>query len=132
MVEGKRSEGKVRQRTLSYLGPVPSLALGIPLSKRRKVESKIGQKINWNKILEQIRAIPLTLNDLSEIRRNQYALAVRARNLELKSGKDARVTPSEIFAQRNEGELTALAKLSARGFQEIFEKVDDQTYRMRL
>src|SRR6267143_6113089 len=56
---GVREKGRVRQKTLCYLGPVAKLGFGIPSDVRRRVERRF--QVDWGKIENGIRRIPLTL-----------------------------------------------------------------------
>jgi len=132
LVEGRRRGGRVRQRVLCYLGPLSTLAYGIPEDVKRRVEEENpSMAFDWNKINGQIRKIPLKFEELSEVRMKQYALAVKARSLRLPL-PEVEVTPSRLFEQRSERELAALAKLAARGFQRMYEELGERRYRMRL
>lgn len=133
VVDGRRSGKTVRQRVLCYLGPLSTLASGIPDDVRRRVERENPDILDWKKIIEQVKRIPLRFEEISDIRKRQYALAVKARNLPLKlPPPEGRVTPRVVFEQRSVGELSALSRLAARGFQETYEELGDRRYRMRL
>ena len=133
LVEGARQGNKITQKTLAYLGPVPSVALGIPDLARKEIQRKIGRKIDWNAISNRIREIPLTFDELNISRQRTLSESVRLRNLRVKRRLDnPRPFPRKIFQERADGELEALAKLSALGFEKTFEKIGDRKYRMRL
>jgi len=132
LVEGRRSAGKVEQKTLSYLGPLAKLAPGISKKTRKKVESDIGTKLDWNAITRAVTKIPLTLQELDELRGDGYSSSLKFRNRRTNILKQPRTFPKEIFRQRARGELKALAKLAAIGFDEMFEQIGERKYRMRL
>ena len=120
LVEGAREGRRVIQRTLCYLGPVSKLVSGVPDDTRRKVGERF--QVDWNKINREIGRIPLTFEELSEARRAQYAVSIRTRQAGFRSHGDL---------PRAEGELSALSRLAATKFREMFEAVGDREYRMR-
>lgn len=120
LVEGAREGRRVIQRTLCYLGPVSKLVSGVPDDTRRKVGERF--QVDWNKINREIGRIPLTFEELSEARRAQYAVSIRTRQAGFRSQGDL---------PRAEGELSALSRLAATKFREMFEAVGDREYRMR-
>jgi hypothetical protein len=115
LVKGVREKERVRQMTLCYLGPVAKLGFGIPNDIRRKVEQRF--QVNWEKIENGIRQVPLTLDEVSQLRRQSFNPAARTRSGPRRS--------------RAKGELSALWKLAAIGFRERFERIGDREYRMR-
>jgi hypothetical protein len=115
LAKGVREKGRVRQKTLCYLGPVAKLGFGIPDDVRRKVEQRF--QVDWEKIENGIRRIPLTLEELSQLRRKNFTPTARTRNGPRRS--------------RAKGELSTLSKLAAIGFRERFKKIGDREYRMR-
>ncbi len=115
LVKGVREKERVRQKTLCYLGPVAKLGFGVPNDTRRKTEQRF--QVNWEKIENGIRQIPLTLEEISLLRRGNLAPTARTRSGPRRS--------------RAKGELSALSKLAAIGFRERFEKIGDREYRMR-
>ena len=121
--EGVSKEGRVRQKTLCYLGPVARIASGIPDKTREKVERQIGS-VDWNKINAAVRAIPVTFEELQDMKRSQLPIALGFR----KSGFQ---NISRGNAPRAEGELSALTAIARRNFNEMFESVGDRKYRMR-
>ncbi len=123
LVEGAREGGRVRQRTLCYLGPLYRLASGVPDDTRGKAERRV-QTADWNRINAEIRRVPLTFEELAEARRAQYAAAVRIRQ----EGRGR----SRGDLPRASGELSALARLASTGFADMFERVGDRQYRMRM
>ncbi len=121
LVEGVREGRRVRQRTLCYLGPVSKLVSGgIPDDTRRKVGKRF--QVDWNKINDEIGRIPLTFEELSEARRARYAVYVRTRQAGFRS---------QGRLPRDEGELSALTRLAAARFREMFEEIGHREYRMR-
>lgn len=120
LVEGAREGRRVIQRTLCYLGPVSKLVSGVPDGTRRKVGERF--QVDWNKTNREIGRIPLTFEELSEARRAQYAVSIRTRQAGFRSQGDL---------PRAEGELSALSRLAATKFREMFEAVGDREYRMR-
>jgi hypothetical protein len=120
LVEGAREGRRVIQRTLCYLGPVSKLVSGVPDDTRRKVGERF--QVDWNKINREIGRIPLTFEELSEARRAQSAVSIRTRQAGFRSQGDL---------PRAEGELSALSRLAATKFREMFEAVGDREYRMR-
>lgn len=120
LVEGVREGRRVRQRTLCYLGPISKLASGIPDGVREKVEE--GVHVDWDRVNEEVRRIPLTFEELSETRRRQYAVSIRTRQ---------RGFRSQGGLPRAEGELSVLTKLSMKRFREMFEELGEREYRMR-
>lgn len=119
LVEGVREGGRVRQRTLCYLGPLWKLVSGAPDAVRKKAERF---HVDWKKANDEIRQIPLTFDELSEARRAQYALAIRMRRQGVRTQGDL---------PRAEGELSALSALAQARFREMFEEVGEGAYRMR-
>ncbi len=116
MREGKR----VRQRTLCYLGPVSKLASGVPDNTRKKVQEQI--EVDWDRINEEIRRIPLTFEELAETRRRQYSVSIRTRRTGFRR---------QGGRPRAKGELSVLARLGAKRFGEMFEEIGEREYRMR-
>ncbi len=121
LVEGRRDGAVVKQKTLCYLGPPSKLAAGVPYAVKKRVGARL--RVDWNKIEDEIRRIPLTFEELAEARRGQFAFSVRTRG--------ERRRPSQGNLPRAEGELSALAKLAARRFGEVFEEAGPLAYRMK-
>ena len=115
LVKGVREKVRVRQKTLCYLGPVAKLGFGIPNDIRRKVEQRF--QVNWEKVEKGIRQIPLTLEEISQLRRENFTPTARTRSGPRRS--------------RAKGEFFALSELAAIGFSERFEKIGDREFRMR-
>ncbi len=121
LAEGLSKNGRVKQKTLAYLGPIVKVAVGVPDEVRKKVDRKIG--VDWNKINMDIRKIPLEFGELQEMRRNQLptVFGIRQRFPSARRGG----------MPRAEGELTALTTIAKKSFNEMFELVGDRIYRMR-
>ncbi len=121
LAEGLSKNGRVRQKTLAYLGPIVKVAVGVPDEVRKKVDRKIG--VDWNKINMDIRKIPLEFGELQEMRRNQLptVFGIRQRFPSARRGG----------MPRAEGELAALTTIAKKSFNEMFELVGDRIYRMR-
>jgi len=122
--EGVSKEGRVRQKTLCYLGPVAKVAAGVPDETREKVERKIGP-VDWNKINTAIRNIPVTFEELQDMKRSQLPIVLGFR-------KPGFQNISRGKMPRAEGELSALTAIARRNFDEMFESVGDRKYRMRI
>jgi hypothetical protein len=131
LVEGRRNGKSVKQRVVAYLGPFALLATGVPDELRRKAESKSRKKLDWDKITAQINRVPIEIDELGEIRRRGFSTAVWARSFAPPFKPTTRPPFGELLSQRADGELAALTKLAYRRFNEIFEKLDDRTYRLR-
>jgi hypothetical protein len=120
LVEGRRKGNRVRQKTLSYLGPVPKLVYGVSSDTKRRVD-KILQ-VDWERVNERIARITLTFEELAEAKRVQYPVSIRASQPGSRTqGRRPRV----------KGEQSALTVLAARRFNEMFEEIGDREYRMR-
>ena len=120
LVDGVREGRRIRQRTLCYLGPVSKLVSGIPDNTRKKVEKRF--QVNWDRVNDQLRRIPLTFEELSMARRDQYATSIRTRQTGSRSQGDL---------PRARGELSALSRLAGIRFREMFEQIGEREYRMR-
>ncbi len=121
IVEGVRvGGGRVRQKTLCYLGPLSKLASsGVP----DKIERKADRfKVDWKRVNYEIRQIPLTFEELSEARRAQYSLSVSMKRQGL---------PTQGNLPRAKGELSALSRLAEARFREVFVEVGERAYRMK-
>ena len=127
LVEGKRMGKKVKQDIVGYLGPFYALVSGVPESVKSKLT---GRQIDWNDVNRQLTQIPVTLDELAEMKRGRFRAFFGARSSDAPL-QTTLVAPSALLAQRSAGELSALSKLSARGFQRMFEKTDEG-YRMRM
>src|SRR3989442_14672109 len=93
LAKGVREKERVRQMTLCYLGPVAKLGFGIPNDIRRKVEQRF--QVNWPKVEKGIRQIALTLETISQLRRDNFIPTARSRR--------------GPRASRAEGELSAVS-----------------------
>ncbi len=120
LVEGVREMKRVRQKTLCYLGPVWKISSGVPDDVRRRAEQ--WYEVDWDRINEEIRRIPLTYEELLKARRAQYAVAIRNRRPGFRTQGDK---------PRVEGEFSALSKLAAIKFRREFEQTGEREYRMR-
>src|SRR5207253_5291683 len=119
LVEGVSKKGKVRQKTLAYLGPLVKIATGVPDEISRRVDGKV-RNVDWNKINMDIRRIPLDFDELQEIKRNmlpRVLIGRQNRSRDIGSGNRPRV----------EGELAALTIIARRGFNEMFRTLKDGT-----
>ncbi len=124
LVEGRSENGRVRQKTLAYLGPMVKIAMGVPDEIKRKVDSQVG-KVDWAKINTHIRKIPIEFEELLEIRRKALPIVLAARqNRSRDTGRGNR--------PRVEGELAALTIIAKKRFNEMFKLVGERTYRMRM
>jgi hypothetical protein len=126
LVEGKRRGNKVKQVIIGYLGPFYALIPGVPEYVRSKLTRK---QIDWNDVNSQLKQIPVTLDELAEMKRGRLRVFFSARGTDIPVQTTPK-TPSVLLAQRSAGELSALSKLSARAFQRMFGKTDEG-YRMR-
>ncbi len=123
LAEGISIRGHVRQKTLAYLGPISRVVSGIPSETREKVNRRIPD-VDWSKIASAIRAIPLTLEELEDVKQSQFSRAFRMR-LNDRRSLGRRSIP------RAEGELFALALLARKGFNETFQIIGERRYRMK-
>ncbi|MDG6925944.1 MAG: hypothetical protein JRN09_05275 [Nitrososphaerota archaeon] len=121
LVEGRRDGGKVKQSTLCYLGPLSKLSSGVPEAIRRRVDARLS--VNWKKVNEEIGRLPLTFEELSEARRAQFELSA--------SSRTRRGRPTQGDLPRTEEELSALSRLAALRFEQLFEEPGVLTFRMR-
>jgi hypothetical protein len=121
--EGVSKGGRVRQKTLCYIGPVTKVVSGIPNETRKKVERLVGA-VDWNKINSAIRAIPVTFEELQDMKRSQLPIALSIR-------QNGFQNISRGNLPRPEGELSALTMIARKNFNEMFEIVGERKYRMR-
>ena len=120
LVAGRRDgNGRVRQKTLCYLGSVSRLASAGVSGEVREKARPLG--VDWEKVNGEIRRIPLTFEELSEARRVRFVLDVKERRNRFLTQGDRR---------RAEGELRALAKAAESRFREMFEEVGERAYCM--
>jgi hypothetical protein len=118
LVEGRREGSQVRQKVVCYLGPVSKVAYGVP---EDVMTAQAGRRIDWKKVNEAIRLIPLTFEELYQARRYGYPAAVAGRPPRfLTSGNRERVP----------GEGKALSTLAAAKFRQLFREVGKSRYRM--
>ena len=123
LAEGMSRNGKVRQKTLAYLGPLVKVARGVPDEISGKVDRKVGN-VDWNKINMDIRRIPLDFDELQEIKRDmlpRVLIGRQNRSQDIGRGNRPRV----------EGELAALTMIARRGFNQMFRTMKDGTLVMR-
>jgi hypothetical protein len=97
------------------------LASGVPERTKKKVGETL--QVDWRRVDRTIRQIPLTFEELSAARRERYALSIRGRR---RTGP-----PPAGDRPREEGELSALSKIAASRFKELFEEVGERAYRMK-
>jgi hypothetical protein len=121
--EGVSKGGRVRQKTLCYLGPVTKVVSGIPNETRKKVERLVGA-VDWNKINSAIRAIPVTFEELQDMKRSQLPITLSIR-------QNGFQNISRGNMPRAEGELSALTMIARKNFNEMFESIGERKYRMR-
>jgi len=121
LVEGVREGGRVRQRTLCYLGPMSRLASGVPEQTKRRIDARF--QVEWGRVDERIAKIPLTFEELSEARRDRYVLSV-------KNGRQGS-SRTQGDRRRAEGELVALSRIASARFRDAFEEVGERSYRMK-
>jgi hypothetical protein len=131
LVEGSRFGKRVQQTSVCYLGPLWKLYTGVPVPVRRKVESKIGRKADWESITESITKIPISFEELERMKSSLYSQSLEFRKKKRPRGKNYPFRMRDILGRREKGELRALAKLADIGFKERFEQIDEKTYRLR-
>lgn len=119
LAEGVRVGGRVRQRTLCYLGPLVEVAFGVSEERRRKPE--LTARPDWSLVNAKLRAIPLTFDELGRARARRYLDAVKGRRQGFLSGGTR---------ERVEGEPDALAAMSRAKFGSMFRKVGERRYSM--
>ena len=123
LVEGVSKNGRVRQKTLCYLGRITNMASGIPDETRRKIDQKIS-RVDWNRVNREIWNIPLTFEESEEVRRGQLATNFTIRQSRI-------LTNGRGNKPRAEGELQALSILARKSFNKMFRTIDDRKYVMR-
>ncbi len=123
LAEGSSVRGRVRQKTLAYLGPISRVVSGISSETREKIDRRIPG-VDWSKIASAIRAIPLTLEEIEDVKRNQFSRAFRVQ-------LNDRRSLSRRSVPRAEGELAALILLARKAFNETFQIIGERRYRMR-
>jgi hypothetical protein len=123
LAQGVSRNGRVRQKTLAYLGPITRVVTGVSNETKRKIDRKIGT-VDWNKVNADIRKIPLEIRELEEMRRKKLSEVFGISQGPPSDGRGS--------MPRAEGELAALTMIAENRFQEMFEPVGQRTYRMRL
>jgi hypothetical protein len=132
-----RDRRTVRLRTLAYLGPLSLVAAGVPNAKKKELEARLKTKIDWLKVAEEVRGVRLSFSELEEMRSRNFAKVSRARAAGARKARrrTARDTGpldlDSLFAERESGELVALAKLSRLAFRKRFEQIGERRYRLR-
>ena len=121
LVEGVREGKRVRQKTLLYLGPIWKLTAG-PIPET--IKSKAGKrfKVDWNRVSRDLARIPLTFEELALARQRRFAIAAEQRQPGLRTRGGL---------PRARGELSALARIGEARFNQMFERVGDNRYRLR-
>jgi hypothetical protein len=123
LAEGRSVDGKVRQKTLAYLGPLVKMARGVPDVVVRRVDRGLG-RVEWDRINVSIRDIPLTFEEWQEVKRDMLPqVLARRQDRARDEGRDSR--------PRIEGELAALTLIARKRFNEMFETLKDGTLVMR-
>lgn len=120
LVLNTRRGKRVKQKSLCYLGPISKLVYGVPTDTRKKVRKLF--RVDWDKIEDEIARIPLSFEELSEARHTEHFLPNWARRQGFRTQGTKPRTP---------GELSALSKIAARKFNEMFEEIGEREYRMR-
>jgi len=121
LVKGVREGRRVRQRSV-YLGPLSKVAFsGAPDTVREKAAARF--EVDWNTVNDQIRQIPLTFEEVSDARREQYAVSVRSRREGVRT---------QGVLPRVDGELSALSRLVEVRFEEMFKETGELAYRMKM
>ena len=121
LVEGVREGKRVRQKTLLYLGPIWKLASGpIPDMIKSKAEKRF--KVDWERVSRELARIPLTFDELALARKRRFAMTIMTRRPGLRSRGGL---------PRAKGELSALSRIGAARFDQMFERVGDTRYRLR-
>lgn len=123
LAEGRSVNGKVRQKTLAYLGPIVKIARGVPDIVMRRVDRHLG-RVDWDRINMSIRDIPLTFEEWQEVKRDMlpHVLATR---------QDRARDKGQGSRPRIQGELEALTLIAKKRFSEMFETLKDGTLVMR-
>ncbi len=123
LAEGRSENGKVRQKTLAYLGPVTKIARGVPDSVMKRVDSHLVA-VDWERINISIRDIPLTFEEWQEVKREMIPRVLASRQDRAReTGRGSRA--------RVRGELAALTLIAKKRFGEMFETLKDGTLVMR-
>ncbi len=123
LTEGRSVNGKVRQKTLAYLGSLVKIARGVPDVVMRRVDRRLG-RVEWDRINMSIRDIPLTFEEWQEVKRDMLPRALATRQDRARErGRGSR--------PRIQGELAALTLIARKRFNEMFETLKDGTLVMR-
>ncbi len=123
LAEGRSENGRVKQKTLAYLGPVTRIARGVPDSVMKRVNARLDG-IDWGKINRSIRDIPLTFEEWQEVKREMLPGVLASRQERSRdTGRGGR--------PRIRGELAALTLIARKRFAEMFETLKDGTLVMR-
>jgi hypothetical protein len=123
LAEGRSVNGKVRQKTLAYLGSLVKMARGVPDIVMRRVDKRLG-RVEWDRINMSIRDIPLTFEEWQEVKRDMLPR-------ELAMRQDRARDKGRGSRPRIEGELLALTLIARKRFSEMFETLKDGTLVMR-
>lgn len=123
LVRGILKSGRVKQKSLAYLGPVSKIAMGVPAEVMEKVDRRLSG-VEWSKVNMAIRDIPLTFEELQEMKRDLFPKVLAMR--QSRSGDSGRGSRPRI-----EGELAALTLIAKKEFDEMFETLKDGTLVMR-
>ncbi len=123
LTEGRSENGRVRQKSLAYLGPVTKIATGVPDSVTKRVNARIDG-VDWGKINMSIRDIPLTFEEWQAVKLEMLSNA-------LKSRRDRSRDAGRGRRPRIKGELSALTLIVRKRFAEMFETLKDGTLVMR-
>jgi hypothetical protein len=121
LINGVREGKRVRQETL-YLGSLPELSFsGVPDDVMERAAGRF--QFDRKTVNDQIRQIPLSFDELSEARREQFAVSIRSRH---------EGTRTQGGLPRARGELSALSRLAEVRFRDMFLETGELTYRMRM
>jgi hypothetical protein len=123
IAEGTAKNGKVRQKSLAYLGPVTKVARGVPDDVVNRVNKRLDG-VDWERINLSIRDIPLTFEEWQEVKRDMLPKVLATRQDRARDrGRGSR--------PRVEGELAALTLIARKRFSEMFLTLKDGTLVMR-
>ena len=111
------------------------MTFGIPSSVRKRAERRARVQIDWDTVEKQIAKIPVKFETLFNSRRREVSLRARAQFKKSLPGTtlttSVSATPKELLLQRTPGELEALAQLSKRGFESMFQQIGPYEYKLR-
>ncbi len=123
LTENQSKNGRVKQKTLAYIGPVTRIARGVPDSMMKRASARIDG-VDWRKINMSIRDIPLTFEEWQEVKREMLPSLLASRQGRARDkGRGSR--------PRTKGELKALTLIAKQRFDEMFETLKDGTLVMR-